>query len=216
MTPPEHLGKYHIIEQIGQGAYGTVYKARDTRLHRIVALKVLDPVLTRDPLFVRNLATEARVTANLQHDHIVRVHDVDEDQGLHFIAMEYVPGGTLAQLLEPQRPLPLKTACTIVRQVAAALDHAHAQELVHRDVKPSNVLLETDPEKGGRAKLSDFGLARAAMTSSVHTSAATTGGFGVWCRLRRPAPRCRRPHQPPLTGPGCSWAAGDAWCCSCS
>jgi len=170
---PKRFGKYQILEAIGQGAWGTVYRAWDAQGQRVVALRVLDPALTRDPLLVQHLHAAARVAASLEHPHLVRVYDAGEEQGWHWIATEYIVGGTLAGLLKPRRPLPLSAACTVVRQVAAALDHLHDRGVIHHDVQPSSIFLQTTPEQGGRVKLAAPVLARAARASHAQGRART-------------------------------------------
>ena len=149
------LGKYEIIEEIGRGANGIVYKAVDTRLQRTVALKLLHPRVLWEPDLVARFYKEASAAARLEHPHILDVYDVDEAEGVHYIAMRYLPGRTIEQILDEQGPVPLAEAVPIVRQIAAALDHAHQQGLLHRDIRPSNIMLDEQ----GHATLMDFGLA---------------------------------------------------------
>jgi formylglycine-generating enzyme required for sulfatase activity len=169
------LGKYEILEEIGRGGFAVVYKARDTVLDRIVALKVLHPHWTADAGFVARFHREARAAANLRHPHIVTVHDAGEAEGQLYIAMEYLPGRTLRALLEAEGPLSLEQALPILEQTAEALDYAHAQGVVHRDVKPGNVMVE-ETERGVQATLMDFGLVKAMTGSSVLTSQGTLLG----------------------------------------
>ncbi len=112
----------------------------------------------------------------LEHPHLVEVYSLDEDQGEHLMAMEYIVGGTLARLLTAQRPLPLPAVCTIVRHTAAALDHIHDRGLIHGNVKPGNIFLHTTPERSGRVKLGDLGLAGAARSGSVETQSRLMAG----------------------------------------
>lgn len=152
------LGPYSIVEVIGVGGMATVYKARQPALQRYVALKVLHEHLARDTEFVKRFEQEARIAAALAHPNIIPIHDVGEDGGLHYLAMGYIAGQSLAARLQKAGALPLALALSIIRQVGAALDYAHARGVIHRDVKPSNILLTPD----GHAVLSDFGIARAA------------------------------------------------------
>jgi len=171
---PTEFGKYTIIEQIGQGGFGTVYKARDTTLERTVALKVLHPALINDPVFVERFQAEARMAAQLEHPNIVRVYEVGEHEGRHYLAMEYVEGQSLAQLLEAQGRLTPQQALKVVRDVASGLEAAHRKQLIHRDIKPSNILIRSD----GTALVTDFGLAKAAeasLAASLTTSSQVLG-----------------------------------------
>lgn len=152
------LGKYWIVQELGRGGMAIVYKAYDSTLNRYVALKVLPPELTFDPEFVRRFQQEARTAGGLSHPHIVPIYDVGTANGIHYIAMLYVEGQSLQQLLAAGRRLSASQVVSIVTQLAAALDYAHQQGVIHRDVKPSNVLIDMR----GQAFLTDFGIARAA------------------------------------------------------
>jgi serine/threonine protein kinase len=159
MTKPRRLGKYEILEEIGRGGFATVYKARDTTLDRIVALKVLAAHLLSDPTFVKRFRAEFETVSNLHYPNIVSVYEYGEVQGQPYIAMEYVAGRTLKQIIEERdAPLLLDEAYHIVRQVASALTHALRQGVVHRDLKPSNIMVDAE----GHAKLTDFGIAKIA------------------------------------------------------
>jgi len=174
-TKPTRIGKYKIVEELGRGGFATVYKARDVELERVVALKVLYPYWTADPDFVARFRQEARVAACLCHPHIVTVYEAGEAGDQLYIAMEYLPGRTLQVLLEAEGGLSLERALPILEQVAEALDHAHAQGVVHRDVKPGNVMVEQAAE-GVRATLTDFGLVKALAASTALTSRGTLLG----------------------------------------
>jgi serine/threonine protein kinase len=150
------LGKYRILEEIGRGGMGVVYKAHDTVLDRLVAIKVLAPHLTWDQEFVQRFRHEARAAARLKHPYIVTIYDVGQAAGHHFIVMDYLEGQALSTLIRRGGPLPPERAVRILVQVAQALDYAHAQGLVHRDVKPGNVIVSPQDQ----ATLTDFGVAR--------------------------------------------------------
>ncbi len=165
---PSSIGGFEFIAKIGQGGMGTVFKARQISLDRVVALKILPPSLAKDEKFIGRFQREARTSAKLNHPNIVQVISVgkDEPTGMWYFAMEYVDGPTLNHLLSTG-PLTEERALEIVRDVARGLECAEAQGIVHRDIKPDNILLT----KTGDAKLADLGLARqthddASMTQS--------------------------------------------------
>jgi serine/threonine protein kinase len=164
------LGKYEILDEIGQGGFATVYLARDTVLGREVALKVLDPLLMRDDTFVERFKREARAAAALQHPNLVTVFDLGDSDGRLYIAQEYLSGGDLKRLLA-ERALPLSRVATVVDQVGSALDYAHQRGMIHRDVKPGNILFD----ERGWARLSDFGIARALSSTRYTTTGAKLG-----------------------------------------
>lgn len=149
------LGKYQIQQEIGRGGMARVYRAVDTVLQRPVALKVLAPSLSADPEFARRFEREAITAANLRHPAIVTIFDVGEADGLRYIAMEYIGGRTLNDVLEEHGKLGVPLTIAILGPVAEALDFAHSHGMVHRDVKPHNIMLDLD----GRVLLTDFGIA---------------------------------------------------------
>jgi len=171
INPGTRLGPYEIVSAIGAGGMGEVYKARDTRLERTVAIKVIPPALAADPEFRQRFDREAKAISQLTHPNICTLHDVGEDQGVAFLVMEYLEGQTLAaRLTSAPRGLPIAEALAVAGQIAAALDAAHRQGIVHRDLKPGNVMLA----KSG-AKLLDFGLAKTGLpTGSGAMSAQLT------------------------------------------
>jgi serine/threonine protein kinase len=173
MSALKSLGKYQIIEELGHGGFASVYKAHDPDLGLDVALKVLEPNLMRDRAFVERFRTEARVAARLRHPNIARVLNIDQAEGRLFIAIEYVPGRNLRDCLAEQPVLDWTSVSPIIQQVADALDYAHAQGVLHRDVKPSNILLADS----GTAVLSDFGLAKAIEASHITTAGTTVGTY---------------------------------------
>jgi serine/threonine protein kinase len=150
----DRLGPYEILGPLGAGGMGEVYQARDTRLDRTVALKVLSASISSHPEFRTRFGREARAVAALNHPHICTLHDVGHQDGVDFLVMEYLEGQTLADRLT-KGALPLEQALKIAIEIAEALEKAHRQGIVHRDLKPGNVMLT----KSG-AKLLDFGLAK--------------------------------------------------------
>ena len=162
MVEPRFIGRYEILAQIGKGAMGVVYKARDPRIDRIVVLKTLRPdILDSEDAereFLERFSREARAAGKLSHPSIVTVHDVDRDAvaGLEFIAMEYVAGASLQELLAAGGRLPADQVVDVGMQVAEALDYAHGKGVIHRDIKPANLILRED----GVVKITDFGIAR--------------------------------------------------------
>jgi len=151
------LGNYRIHNRIGQGAMGAVYKATQISMDRIVALKILRENLVADREFVRGFLNEARTAGKLNHPNVVRVHDFGEAGGVYYFSMEYVNGQTVEEVLGRDGKIPVKRALEMTRQVADALNHAHGLGIIHRDVKPQNIMVD----RRGQVKLTDLGLARA-------------------------------------------------------
>jgi WD40 repeat protein len=173
MQPGTRLGVFEVVSPLGAGGMGEVFRARDTRLGRDVALKMLPPSLARDPSRLARLRTEARILASLSHPHIATLYGLEESDGITALVMELVPGQTLAQRLR-RGPLPVREAIAVGHQIAAGLEAAHEKGVLHRDLKPSNVALDTK----GQAKLLDFGLARPATGGAAesHVPTATSPG----------------------------------------
>ncbi len=167
------LGKYQLHEELGHGGFATVFRAHDPDLGLDVALKVLAANYMRDPGFVDRFRAEARVTARLKHPNIARVINIDQADGRLFLAVEYVPGRNLRDRLRDQPLLDWPLITSIVQQVGDALDYAHGQGVLHRDVKPNNILVTDD----GLAVLTDFGLAKAVEGSGMTTSGVALGTF---------------------------------------
>ena len=167
-------GRYRIGPRIARGGMATVYQATDLRLDRTVAVKVMHAGLGEDPDFVARFEREARSAARLSHPNVVAVFDQGDDHGTLFLVMEYVPGLTLRDLIRKEAPMEPGKALGVLEPVLAALAAAHGAGMIHRDVKPENVLLATDPDTGtSRIKVADFGLARAVNAETQHTA---TGG----------------------------------------
>jgi hypothetical protein len=165
------LGKYEVQNEIGKGGMGWVFQGYDPMLDRRVAIKVLAPHLVWETGFVDRFLREARAAARLKHASIVTIFDVGQEGNWYYIVMEYLEGPTLAQLINQHGPFSSKRALPILRQLADALDYAHSRDLVHRDVKPGNVVVDTV----GKATLTDFGVARAAQETRLTSTGALVG-----------------------------------------
>ena len=166
------LGRYELIARLGQGGMGEVYRARDTRLKREVALKMLPPESMADPVRRRRFEQEARAASALNHPNIVSIHDIDRADGIDFITMEFVPGQTLAARIG-RKGLPLQEVLSYAVQIAGALAAVHAAGIVHRDLKPANVMVA----RSGQVKVVDFGLAKLAELTA--RALVTTGATPV-------------------------------------
>ncbi|ACB84923.1 Stk1 family PASTA domain-containing Ser/Thr kinase [Natranaerobius thermophilus] len=167
------INRYQIVMHVGTGGMASVYKAKDQILNRYVAIKVLLPQFAHDEEFIKKFRREAQAAASLSHFNVVSIYDVGQDGDRHFIVMEYIEGKSLKEVIIEKAPLPVNKAVDIVCQISDALIHAHANNVVHRDIKPHNILITTE----GKAKVTDFGIARAVSeatqtyTSSVMGSA---------------------------------------------
>ena len=159
LKPNTRLGNYEVLSLLGAGGMGEVYRGRDTRLERTVAIKVLHPRLAAKPELVERFEREARTVASLQHPNICVLFDVGHQDGVHFLVLEYLEGETLATRLL-KGPLPLDQVYRYGTQIADALDKAHRTGVTHRDVKPGNIMLVPGMQDGVGTKLLDFGLAK--------------------------------------------------------
>jgi tRNA A-37 threonylcarbamoyl transferase component Bud32 len=171
MTFAQPFADYEILDRVGAGAMGTVFKARHKRLNRIVALKVLKPSLARDTRYVDRLRREARIVASLNHPNIVTGYDLGEEGGYHFFVMEFVEGKSLRALLVEWGMFAEEYVRRVARQVAQALDHAYKRGVIHRDIKPGNVLID----EHGNIKLTDMGLAKGPADLTLTRDGATVG-----------------------------------------
>src|SRR5215472_7124062 len=156
LVPSARLGQYEILASLGAGGMGEVYRAKDTKLGRDVALKILPAAFTSDPERVARFRREAQVLASLNHPHIAQIYGLEEASGMQFLVLELVDGETLDKRIAGG-PVPIDEAIAIAGQIAAALHAAHEKGIVHRDLKPANIALTS----GGVVKVLDFGLAKA-------------------------------------------------------
>ena len=163
--------RYEILEKIGNGGMATVYKAQDTVLKRYVAVKVLREEFTTDEEFIRRFNTEAQSAASLAHQNIVSIYDVGMENNIYYIVMELIQGKTLKQIIEEDGVLPWKWSLNIAIQIASALEVAHKNNIVHRDIKPHNIIITED----GIAKVTDFGIAKAVSNSTITAFGTTIG-----------------------------------------
>ena len=171
MTFTQPFADYEILARVGSGAMGTVFRARQKKLDRIVALKVLKPSLARDARYVERLTREARIVAAMNHPNIVAGYDLGQEGGYHFFVMEYFEGRSLKDLLKEWGSFPEEQVLDVGVQVALALDHAFQRGVIHRDVKPANILIDTK----GRVKLTDMGLAKGPEDLTITREGATVG-----------------------------------------
>ena len=192
LATDSRIAGYWLEEQIGQGGMAVVFRARDERLHRLVALKVLAPALAGDGESRQRFIRESRAAAAVDDPHIIPVFEAGETPaGALFIAMRFVPGGDVYSLVRRTGPLSASRAAAIVSPVASALDAAHAAGLVHRDVKPANMLLDTRPGRPDHVYLSDFGLSK----GTVSTSTGLTGAGHFMGTLDYISPERIEGHQ---------------------
>ncbi|MNZ43452.1 Serine/threonine-protein kinase PrkC [compost metagenome] len=164
-------GRYQIIERIGGGGMALVYKAQDILLNRYVAIKVLRQQFVNDEEFIRRFRREAQSAASLSHPNIVSVYDVGQEDEVHYIVMEYVEGQNLNEIIKERAPLQVEESIRIASQIADALDHAHHNQIIHRDIKPHNILIG----RNGRVKVTDFGIARAVTSTTITQTGSVVG-----------------------------------------
>ena len=167
----QKLGKYQVTEQLGQGGMATVYKAYQPEIDRYVAIKVLPQALAADTQFVKRFRLEARTIARLQHPHILPLYDYGDENGILYLVMAYAESGSLADRIR-QGAIPLPEIEHIFDEVSSALDYAHRQNVIHRDIKPDNILIDHE----GHSLLSDFGIVKLMENSAGATATLTESG----------------------------------------
>src|SRR4051812_22701611 len=183
--------RYRVTRRIAAGGMATVYACEDQTLGRLVAVKILAPHFAADPDAAARFQREARAAARVSdHPHVVTIYDIGEHDGTAFIVMEYLPGGPLADRLRSGDPIPRPTAVQWLSEAASALDHAHRAGIVHRDVKPANLLLDGN----GRLAVADFGIAR--MATEAGGTPPRTGPGTAAPPSPPPAPGPRAPPAP--------------------
>ena len=180
LTAGTRLGSYEILAPLGAGGMGEVYRTRDTKLNRDVALKILPDTFTDDPERVARFRREAHVLAALNHPHIGAIYGLDEANGSQFLVLELVDGESLDKRIA-RGPIPVDDALDMARQIAEALEAAHEKGIIHRDLKPANVALTSD----GQVKVLDFGLAKLGATGAT----GATGAVREVRSIRRPSRR---------------------------
>src|SRR5688572_7231371 len=170
----QRIDQYGMVEELGKGGMAAVYRAYDTRLDRFVAIKVIHASLASDTTGVERFKREAQLISKLAHPHLIPVFDFSAEHDPPYIVMRYLEGGTLEQALRERTRLPLSEIAHLMRQICAALDYAHCEGVIHRDIKPGNVLIDRD----GNAYLSDFGIARPMKAARLTGAELTMGTPG--------------------------------------
>ena len=171
MIGQELGGRYELLERVGGGGMAVVYKAHDQLLGRKVAIKVLRQQFVNDEDFIRRFRREAQSAASLSHPNVVSIYDVGQEADIHYIVMEYVEGKNLNEVIKERAPLQAEEAVNIAAQICDALDHAHQNGIIHRDIKPHNILIG----RNGRVKVTDFGIARAVTSSDITQTGSVIG-----------------------------------------
>jgi serine/threonine-protein kinase len=164
-------GRYQVIERIGGGGMALVYRAHDILLNRNVAIKVLRNQFVHDEEFIRRFRREAQSAASLSHPNVVSIYDVGQEEDIHYIVMEYIEGHNLNEIIKERAPLQVDEAVRIASQICDALDHAHQNQIIHRDIKPHNILIG----RNGRVKVTDFGIARAVTSTTITQTGSVVG-----------------------------------------
>lgn len=168
---PAYIGHYKILGKLGRGGMGDIYKAMQEPLNRIVALKVLPPQMLRDEEFAKRFEIEAKAISRLQHQNIVSIYEYGHEDSYRFIAMQFVDGTDLGRYIAEHRILPIQEIIDLSKQICRGLRYAHSNEIIHRDIKPQNVLLD----KSGVARLSDFGIAKIFSATNITMTGSAVG-----------------------------------------
>ncbi|MBO2944975.1 Stk1 family PASTA domain-containing Ser/Thr kinase [Paenibacillus sp. F411] len=171
MIGHELAGRYKVIERIGGGGMALVYKAQDILLNRHVAIKVLRQQFVHDEEFIRRFRREAQSAASLSHPNVVSIYDVGQEDDVHYIVMECIDGNNLNEIIKERAPLQVDEAVRIASQICDALEHAHQNQIIHRDIKPHNILIG----RNGRVKVTDFGIARAVTSTTITQTGSVVG-----------------------------------------
>ncbi|NMO94649.1 Stk1 family PASTA domain-containing Ser/Thr kinase [Paenibacillus lemnae] len=171
MIGHELAGRYKVIERIGGGGMALVYKAQDILLNRNVAIKVLRQQFVHDEEFIRRFRREAQSAASLSHPNVVSIYDVGQEDDIHYIVMECIDGNNLNEIIKERAPLQVDEAVRIASQICDALEHAHQNQIIHRDIKPHNILIG----RNGRVKVTDFGIARAVTSTTITQTGSVVG-----------------------------------------
>ena len=156
-------GRYELFERIGEGGMSVVYKAKDKLLNRFVAIKILKPEFINDHKFIDSFRRESQAAASLSHPNIVNIYDVGREGNIHYIVMELIEGRTLSEYIKAQGPMSYPKVIALSKQIAAALAFAHKNHIIHRDIKPQNIIIS----KEGKVKVTDFGIAKAATSNTI-------------------------------------------------
>lgn len=168
---PERIGNFKVLQIVGMGGMGVVYKAMQEPINRVVALKVLPPQLSLNDELAKRFDIEAKAISRLQHQNIVSLYEAGEDKGYRYFAMQFIDGENLSARIQSKKPLPASEIIDVAKQICRGLRYAHAQDVIHRDIKPQNILVD----KENIARLSDFGIAKMFSSSGITMTGVTVG-----------------------------------------
>ena len=174
-------GRYELLDKIGEGGMAVVFKARDRLLSRFVAIKILRPEYTKDMMFIESFRRESQNAASMSHPNIVNIYDVGREGNIHYIVMELIEGRALSDYIHEQGPMAYPKVIALSKQIASALAFAHKNHIIHRDVKPHNVMITPN----GTAKITDFGIAKAVNAATIVDSTDGIVGSETWAQEAR-------------------------------